>query len=290
MIALISSLAANGFGPRPQVVPGRAGDSGTNERVLEGGGTLSKKSKHKHLWMHVSFAWDVLLGQIITHPHVRRAYSHPWHTSQLSALLKALSLWYSHLCFNGPDHRLTDTEQHIRLPNTFSPLPGEVPSSSSRSASCLGPKSRGRALSLLLGLLRFQSSAGGSMDVRVGGIVTTPPGALTSSLTPRHTRSAKLRDTTHNGQSAPAQSTAYSALSRTGKRAYHRALRRARTQGTARYRGHTHAGISRSPTLSSLRALLCTAPPASDDLDYESETKMENCVLQCWRAFCDQAS
>ena len=136
-------------------------------------GTLPKKSKRKHPWMHVSLAWDVLLEQLITHPHVRQACRHPWHASQPSALLKALSLWYSHLSFNGPDHRITDTKQQIRLPIAFSPQPGEVPSSSSRSASCLGPKSRGRALSLLLGLLRFQSSAGGSMDVRVGGIVTS---------------------------------------------------------------------------------------------------------------------
>ena len=154
--------------------------------------------------------------------------------------------------------------------DNFSSLPLEAPISRRHPPSRLGPKSQGQPLFVLSCFLRFLISQGGLVDARVGGKVTNPSGAETISFLQLPTRSAKPSEFYNPGPVTPAHSTVYEQLSRTGKRSFHRALRRATRDGSTFYRGRLHTvqslGInsesSPSPHPCPIRRLVPTRRPS----------------------------
>ena len=104
-----------------------------------------------------------------------------------------------------------------------------------------GPKSRSGVLVCALFLQRLQLCTGVSTDVRVAGKVTRPAGARTATCRTSPHSVAKHRETdVLNQQVEPIPQTVYAKLTRTGKRSFHRAVKRAKLHGTTIYRGRQH--------------------------------------------------
>ena len=104
-----------------------------------------------------------------------------------------------------------------------------------------GPKSRSGVLVCALLFQRLQLCTGVSTDVRVAGKVTRPAGARTATCRTSPHSVAKHRETdVPHQQVEPIPQTIYAKLTRTGKRSFHRAVKRAKLHGTTIYRGRQH--------------------------------------------------
>ena len=104
-----------------------------------------------------------------------------------------------------------------------------------------GPKSRSGVLARALLFQRLQPCTGVSTDVRVAGKVTRPAGARTAICRTSSHLVAKHRETDASHQQVePIPQTIYAKLTRTGKRSFHRAVKRAKLHGTTTYRGRQH--------------------------------------------------
>ena len=205
------------------------------------------RRRERARWVHAIPDWTCIANQL--------------HSLAKTLTAKFLSSWLcTHFCVLRPvflsaavhrrplpsPRRSSSPSKAIPPNSDHSPAdnlhqPGCVSATHSYTASCPGPKSWGGRL---LGALLIQSlipSRATATDARVAGIVTRPAEACRASSITSSLHEAKHRgtDVTHQHESS-VQQTVYAQLSKTGKRSFHRAVRRANANGSTMYRGRLH--------------------------------------------------
>ena len=104
-------------------------------------------------------------------------------------------------------------------------------------------------------------------DVRVAGIVTTPAGTPNNDPQRLTRERVKLRELIIPGPT-PTSTAVFPHLSKTGKRAFYRAVRRARLHGSTQYKGRTHTTRTLGATENSEPDLSFRSTPASTHTRY----------------------
>ena len=175
---------------------------------------------------------------------------HPGHLIQLLLKARPRRPWASHRtfsdqagCFSPSDNPVL--KERNKLPQKHAPQTHRY------HMSRPGPKSRSDLLLPTLILQSISLSQAAITDARVAGIVARPAGASHATRITSSNTEAKHReqpDTLHSG--TPYSFQKYEHLTRTGKRSYHRAVRRATLQGSTTYRGrhHTVRTLGATPT------------------------------------------